>query len=88
MAGCEPSGRPVTRSSYCRVIGKPVSLLLTDKVCEPIACPEYEASTGVCRLKQEVFELDGGLLPVLLNAVTEPLVGPSGVFCGLVQKGT
>jgi hypothetical protein len=69
---------------YCRVIGRSVPVMPIRGERQPVACPEFDAPTGVCRLKQQM--LDSGFLPVFLSAVTEPLVGPAGVSCGLARK--
>ena len=64
-------------SIWCCVLQRNVTRVtnLADEIVSVI-CPEFEASTGICHLKQSAFQ--GGLLSELLRRADEnPLDNPA-----------
>jgi hypothetical protein len=73
----------MTTSIYCRLIGKHVASFtkLGGRDVE-FACPEYEATSGLCRLKSDAAEVHQ--LRVLLDAVGETPTGNEPRRCTLL----
>ena len=69
-------------SLRCSVLGAEVSQVTNfeDEVTA-IICPEYEASSGACRLKKRVLE--GGRLSQLLERVSEHTLASRSTRCHL-----
>ena len=72
-------------SVRCSVLGANVTRVtdLEDEVTSLI-CPEYEASTGICRLKKTSRQ--GGPLSQLLERVSEDALGTRTTRCNLGPK--
>ena len=69
-------------SVHCRVLGTNVTTVIDlEGSVIRVICPEYEESTGGCRVKKEAQR--GGPLSRLLERVAENTLSVQGTMCAL-----